>query len=348
MKTFLLIFAGLLCLITLITLVNKEYWWIRIFDYPRLQAVIVGVITGVALLYFSWKPDTLSSVVLLVLAGSILYQFGRIFPYTPMHKVQVVPVDKPDLQSRISLLVANVKQDNKESDPILQLIQTKNPDVVLLMETDKSWAEQVSVLKQTYPHTIEQPQGNSFGIMLFSKFELVGGQVNFLVEKHIPSIYTQIKLPSGDLIDFYGLHPEPPKVNNHTDERDAELLIVGKMVKKSGKPSIVAGDLNDVGWSHTSILFRQISGLMDPRIGRGHYNTYNANIPFFRYPLDYVFMSGSFQLVSLSKLGKIGSDHFPMYIMLQYVPGDKHENNVPEPTGNDHEEADKKIENGTD
>jgi endonuclease/exonuclease/phosphatase (EEP) superfamily protein YafD len=113
-------------------------------------------------------------------------------------------------------------------------------------------------------------------MMLLSKLPLTESAVNFLVKDDIPSIFTRITLPSGSIIDFYGVHPEPPRPGTDTYERDTELLIIGKKIKETKLPTIVAGDLNDVGWSVTSKLFRKYSGLVDPREGRGLYNTYNV------------------------------------------------------------------------
>jgi hypothetical protein len=37
-----------------------------------------------------------------------------------------------------------------------------------------------------------------------------------------------------------------------------------------------------------------------------------------RFPLDHVFCSTDFKLVTIKKLDAAGSDHFPMYVKLQY------------------------------
>jgi endonuclease/exonuclease/phosphatase (EEP) superfamily protein YafD len=228
----------------------------------------------------------------------------------------------------------------------VQLVREVNPDTLLMIETNAWWAEQLRPLEDAYAYVVKQPQDNHYGMILYSRLELVNPEVKFLVSPDIPSIRTQIALPSGQLIWLHGLHPRPPSPSGaeKSTKRDAELLIVGKAVKQQNEPTIVAGDLNDVAWSYTTTLFQKTSGLLDPRIGRGMYNSYNARCVLTRWPLDHVFHSDHFLLHNLRRLPAFGSDHFPIYIDLQLMPQAQALQDEPQLEPHEKEQVEEKID----
>jgi endonuclease/exonuclease/phosphatase (EEP) superfamily protein YafD len=183
--------------------------------------------------------------------------------------------------------------------------------------------------------------------MLFSRLELVDPQIEFLVQDDIPSIHTRVRLRNGQEINLHCLHPRPPVPNDGNErstERDAELLIVGREIENDGEPNVVLGDLNDVAWSHTTHLFERISGLLDPRVGRVFYNSFHARHFFLRFPLDHLYHSNHFRLVDFKRLPAFGSDHFPMFVVLNFEPEATTEQAAEPETPGDEAEAEEKIE----
>ncbi|HEX5726230.1 MAG TPA: endonuclease/exonuclease/phosphatase family protein, partial [Longimicrobiaceae bacterium] len=205
--------------------------------------------------------------------------------------------------------------------------------------------EQLRVLERERPHTVLRPQDNTYGMVLFSRLELVEPRVEFLVEDDVPSFHLRVRLPFGREVELHCLHPRPPAPgeNPRSTERDAELLVVGKAVKEARLPVIVAGDLNDVAWSHTTRLFQKVSGLLDPRIGRGFFNTFHARIPLVRWPLDHLFHSRHFRLLALERGRAYGSDHFPVYVALSYESDAQDHHDEPEADSGERREAEEKI-----
>jgi endonuclease/exonuclease/phosphatase (EEP) superfamily protein YafD len=96
--------------------------------------------------------------------------------------------------------------------------------------------------------------------------------------------------------------------------------MAGREIARSHRPALVDRDLNDVAWSHTSRLFRRIARVLDPRVGRGIYNTFHARYWFLCLPLDHIFVTNTFLLRRLQRLPAFGSDHFPIFIALDHAP----------------------------
>ena len=129
-----------------------------------------------------------------------------------------------------------------------------------------------------------------------------------------------MKLPAGDTIQLYAIHPTPPmpQHNVSSTDRDAEMMRIALKSLESKYPVIVVGDFNDVAWSQSTSLFQKVSGLLDVRKGRGFFNTYNANYIILRWPLDHIFVSEHFRVISAERGGDIDSDHFPIFANLSF------------------------------
>ncbi|TNC48587.1 endonuclease [Rubellimicrobium rubrum] len=349
MQIVIFILGALLVGLTILSRLRSARWWIRFADFPRMQ-IAFGLL-AVLLLQFA-LTDT-GGLWDMALTGALLialaYQAWRIFPYTRLAPTQVrtaQPTPPGDEGRVLRVLVSNVLMQNRIDDRLISLIREFDPDILFVVETDDWWTEKLSVLDPVYPHRLKQPQDNCYGLNFFSKLELRDPTVRFLLEDDIPSVRTGVRLRSGDWIEFYGLHPRPPEVQADTETRDAEILMVGREIRADGRPSIVAGDLNDVAWSHTTRLFQRISGTLDPRRGRGTFNTFHAGYPIFRWPLDHIFFEASFTLLRLARLPNIGSDHFPVFAELRFEPAAEAVHETPEPDHEDLQEAKEKIVEG--
>jgi endonuclease/exonuclease/phosphatase (EEP) superfamily protein YafD len=321
-KTFLIITGICMIIATVLPFLRKDAWWVRLFDFPRPQITLVTALTLGGYLFVWRSQEVLSTLFLLGLGASFVRQVALMLPYTFLFPKQVQLSTKTQQVTSFRLVFANVLMENRESDALKGLIRRVDPDIMLFVETDSWWDEQLQNFSHSHPHHVRHPQENHYGMVLYSRLELLEPEVKFLVQADVPSIHTRVKLRSGDEIRLYCLHPRPPvpSEQGRSTERDAELLMVARDVKGHGDPAIVMGDLNDVAWSYTNTLFRKMGGLLDPRIGRGFYNSFNAKLPFIRYPLDHFFHSKHFRLVDLQRLSYIGSDHFPIMITLSYEP----------------------------
>ncbi len=333
--------------VSLLPLIRSDYWVIRVFDYPRSQKFWLNTIILILVLFLGDFGRTHDIIFIIGLIFNEFYLLSLIWAYTPLASNQMKKNPEDGLDT-IKIFIANVFQDNKNSRLCNNLITQFTPDIVLLVETDERWVKDVQSCLNEYPYRVLQPQSNTYGMVLFSKLEIVKCSVRFLVEVDVPSITADIKTKDGKVFRLYCLHPKPPVPgeSENSTERDAEILIIGKEAKGLSQPVIVAGDLNDVAWSYTTNLFLKVSGLLDPRIGRGFFSTYNAKYKLLRWPLDHVFFSSHFYLHNLRRLPTIDSDHFPIFIEVSLMPHEIRSNaeDKKEADEKDHELAEEKID----
>ena len=332
------------------SLIPRDEWWIRGTDFPRLQILVLGFIAFILFLLVDHPWNWLNQLLFIGLMAALAYQLKMVLPYTFIWKKQVKQVkqDQLDPQRQISLVVSNVLTTNTKYHLLIEQIQIHQPDLVLTLETDQNWQNALSVIEADYPYRVPVPLDNLYGMHLYSKLELSETEVKFILSDEIPSIHTTVILRSGQPVQLYCLHPKPPSPTEAKDStlRDAELLIVGDQIKDLDESCIVMGDLNDVAWSRTTRLFQRISGLLDPRVGRHYVNTFHADYPFFRWSLDHVFHSTDFALVHMERLPHVGSDHFPVFLVLQTGRVFEHIQEELEQTDKDEQEAQKAIEEG--
>ncbi len=305
--------ALLLIIVTVLSMIESNQWWIRMWDFPRLVIFTLAVILALCagfLLKGRWRVGL--TIAMLLVAG---WQGWRILPYTMLAEPEVEMVGRDagiDPRTCFSALNLNVLQTNRDYAGTLDLIRKIDPDILLLLETDDAWLAALQPVVSAYPHRLTKPLSNKYGMLFYTKLPADELQLSRLVKNDTPSVFAQLRTRSGDPFLFIGLHPKPPVPGHDTDERDAEIILAASRARRMNLPTAAMGDFNDVAWSDTSQMFKRLGGYLDPRVGRGFYATYPAALPFFRWPLDHIFVTEQFAVQSISVLGDVGSDHLPV------------------------------------
>ncbi len=312
MVSVILIISSLLSLIQ-----GLSYWYSKIFDFPRVQYLLLSLVCLIAFAFLNRKWGFSSILLSLGLISTITIQAILILPYFWGDKQVPDASSAAKPENSVSILISNVLITNRESADFLQIVDDANPDLLLVMEVDEWWVTQLNTLKEEYAYVIEYPLDNAYGMALYSKLPLKDSEIMFLKHDDVPSFHATVILPSGNPFVFHGVHPVAPvpseKYPDNKGEEEIALLKVGNIVAADTLPAMVAGDLNDVSWSRTSMLFEEQGKLYNVRIGRGLFNSYNANSFIQRWPLDHFFVTHEFAVIDLKLLPAFGSDHFPVF-----------------------------------
>jgi|AntDeeMinimDraft_5_1070356.scaffolds.fasta_scaffold00091_37 endonuclease/exonuclease/phosphatase (EEP) superfamily protein YafD len=322
LKRFLQLLGVLALLGVILPLIPAEVWWIRMFDYPHPELTLLTLLAF--LLYFlkfnrHSKGDYIFTALLLI---GFIWQAAILLPYTSLSSSEVPDSSKGNAQE-IKILVANVLQKNNKYGPLLKKLKKADADIVLLTETDSTWTKKIQkAVQASYPYQVENPQDNTYGMLLYSKFKLIKPETIYSVQGKIPSIYSTVELPNGERFKLYCIHPTPPKPEHkRTDsDREKQITLIAKRAKQKELPVLVLGDFNEVAWSSNVQLFKDISGLDDVRVGRGLYSTFDATSFLMRWPLDQIFVSKEFRVKNIEVAKSVHSDHFPFQATLTFEP----------------------------
>ena len=297
---------------------NYRYW---VFRFPQYFAVQWVFIFFGALIYYTCIThftSFVSFIVLALLVGVTLHHFFKVLPHTVLGKHQVPNAAKSS--SFLSIISCNILQHNRSYSRIIDQLKIHQPDLFIGIETDKKWGEALeSQLDIIYPYKKTQYQDDTYGMVVFSKFEIVSKNV-FKLYNNTPTMHLEIMHPQMGCFHLIVIHPKPPSPTEASTSlvKDAELnIIAADIAELSSKDKVlVVGDLNDVPWSRSSRRFLHTSGLKDPLRGRKLLFTFPTYIPFMGFPLDQFFVSPHFSIGRIFKLPKVGSDHFPVYFEL--------------------------------
>lgn len=345
LRILVLALAALAATGTALSLVTSYRWYIRMWDFPRVALIALAIIALV--LAIPVLTGWLRIAIVVVMALVIGWQALRIYPYTPLARTEVAQavINKENCITSFSF---NVLQTNRDYASTIKLIDREDPDLVLLLETDEKWETALKPVIDRYPHKSAAPLGNLYGLIFLSRLPVEDAEVTWLIDKETPSVFATISTGAGAKFRYIGLHPRPPQPGENTEKRDAEIAIAARHAKLTKLPVLATGDFNDVAWSRTSQMFKRIGGYLDPRIGRGLYSTFPANLPGLRWPLDHLFISPDFTLVDMRVLENVGSDHLPVIATVCLAPrAAKVLNDEPEaPDAEDHKDMRDAIRDG--
>jgi endonuclease/exonuclease/phosphatase (EEP) superfamily protein YafD len=321
------VFAGLLVLVSALSIIESDEWWIRIWDFPRVQ-ILVALVLGAGLAL--WRDRSYGRWIALACAVAGAWQMYRIYPYTPLAKQEIAFAKATSVSNDrcFSVLSLNVLESNRDYARTARLIDRVSPDILLLMETDQRWADALADELGRYPHQLSKPLGNTYGIIFATRLGMRDGHIETIAEENTPSVHAELTAQTPFRV--IALHPRPPVPGQDTDARDAEIAIAARRAAGEQLPVLAIGDFNDVAWSHTSQLFKRTGGYLDPRVGRGPFATFPARAPLLGWPLDHMFVTPEFEVLSMKVLEDVGSDHLPIHAEL-CLTGAAANNPAPEP-----------------
>lgn len=336
----------LLLLLTILPKIQHSHWIFRVPEFGKIQITyFIGITFILGLLIDGSENLWYYQGLLMVM---LVHHGVTLIKYTPLYPVKK-HIQKHRSSEHIHFISANVYQFNKAYHRFIDLVDKYHPEMFLTMESNSDWEESLRTLEKDYPFQHKVTLENTYGMHFYSKIEIMDAKTHYFVADDIPSIEIHLKTKDGFSFVFFGVHPPPPSPTEEetSKERDGDLLSTAKRVKDLHKPVIVVGDFNNVAWSKSSVLFRKVSHLIDPRIGRSFVSTFHAKYRLLRFPIDLMFHSEDIFIDKLTTLENFGSDHLPVYCEF-FIDhhNDAQEERVEKATSEEKAEAEEMIQEG--
>ena len=321
MKVAILILSIFSVVGSLLPIWSNPHWIIRgQMNLRPLYLVInlICLIAVIAVLPFDyWKIFLISSLIL-----SISICLKSIWPYTVLSNIEIRNASKELPNHQVKIFVFNVYQPNDKIELLIASIRKKDPDIILLLETNDKWDKGLNALHDTYPYHVKAIREDTYGLLLLSRIPFTSSQIQYLIYNGIPSVEVMFTI-GHKVVRLMGLHPEPPIWGERSTsvKKDEEILAAASYLSTKSKDEshLLLGDLNEVAWSDTSSTFRKITNMKDPRVGRGMFATFPAYSPI-KFPLDHIYCTPDFELIEYSILDSMGSDHHAIFIHFQLQP----------------------------
>lgn len=294
------IITAFICLATILGYLGKVYWIFDLFAHFRLQYTVILLIMILA--FFLYKKQNLAAVAVLFLIPN-LYETGSIF---------FGGNKKEDLKKYLKISSINLLSTNGNEQAVLDLIQSQDPDILILLELNERWEKDLATAIETYPYQKIIPR-TSFGMAMLSKVEVQNTTELNLSPAGIPSLLATI-LFDHQQIQIMAIHPVPPVGQQAFEYRNAQFASIIAMKQVLHENLIIIGDFNSTPYSP---YFKQLTNelnLLDSRKGFGVLATWPTWFPPLKIPIDHCLVSPSIFIKNRAVGEPIGSDHLPIYL----------------------------------
>jgi endonuclease/exonuclease/phosphatase (EEP) superfamily protein YafD len=220
------------------------------------------------------------------------------------------PVDERRIS--IKLLTINVEWPDGNDAEVFTYIAKSGADIVALQEINGKWLDKLSRLREVYPHTIELPRPEGYGVALMSRYPLrpVERSSENDLDKHAAAAVVNIRGAEVLVAAVHTFQQRPLQSAKRIDQ----MKTLGTWLDAFDPPKIVLGDLNVTPWSPHYRDFMKVTGLVSARKGFGIVPTFPTRTRPIMIPIDHVLTTPDIVVETCAAGEDVGSDHLPLTV----------------------------------
>lgn len=265
---------------------------------PHLGATAVLGIPAALLLAKGWRR----AVLVVPLAAAAFANIDAMLAETRYRAAvaeEYVPVP-------LKIAAVNVYFFNREHHRVEQWLRQEQPDIVVLTEIDRTWADTFDRLADLYPH--QATRRTAFVTMLarrpWTSFAVAAGP------RPGQGILVARFDVAGQPFTVIGAHPASPIHPLYVDSRNAELDIIAQLAASAPGPVLAVGDFNATPWSAPMRRLVRTSPLRYADLAATTWPTFLP--PWLGIKIDHIMLGKGCGVAGYGVGPDVGSDHRPV------------------------------------
>ncbi len=294
------------CLVTAGSFLARGSWLLELLTHFRFQLALGSIM----LLLCALARRRLLTAALAAIAAAA--NAAPLVPYILPASVAAEAAGDP-----LRLMSANVHYRNSDYAALLEQVRREDPDVLGLMEVDRSWLDGLSALEAQYRYTVQRPQEGAYGLALYSKLPIRRLPESPYIEDGFQTAIA-VELATGrGPVTLVLAHVRAPTAPAKARLRNAQFGKLAEMLRLDGNEAkVLMGDLNTTPWSPYYRQLAATAGMQTAGLGHGYQPTWPAGFSLLKIPIDHCLVSDALRVAGFRTGADFGSDHLPIVIDL--------------------------------
>ncbi|TWT05135.1 hypothetical protein FQU96_26195 [Reyranella sp. CPCC 100927] len=265
---------------------------------PHLGAAAVLGVPLALVLTAGWRRRGLLVMLVAAAFGNIDAMLGET-RYRAAVAEEYVPVP-------LKIAAVNVYFFNREHHRVEQWLRQEQPDIVVLTEIDRTWADTFDRLADLYPH--QATRRTAFVTMIarrpWTSFAVAAGP------RRGQGILVARFDVAGQPFTVIGAHPASPIHPLYVESRNAELDIIAQLAASAPGPVVAVGDFNATPWSAPMRRLVRTSPLRYADLAATTWPTFLPH--WLGIKIDHIMLGKGCGVADYGVGPDIGSDHRPV------------------------------------
>lgn len=297
------LFCLLLSIPTLLSLLSERFYVCELLTHFKTQYLLAAIILAISGAIARNLKVVFYSII--IFAVNLITMMPYIFTESSAGNIK---------NAGLSFISANVLSSNQNYDFLKPIISSSQaPDVILLLEVNKDWSDNLDYLSDQYPHQIKNPRADNFGMSLYSRIP-IKGEVKYYDAEGFFFPYIIANIEEYE-IKFIGVHPPPPSRARYAEMRNENISRVeNKVTSEPNGKFIIMGDFNDTLWSSHMKNFLKTTGLKPT--ANGIRSTWPTFWGIFGVQIDHALIK-NIDNYKFEVLPSMGSDHYPISLAVK-------------------------------